>query len=178
MKLRQALLRIARLLGVGAICVALVACNYYGAPVTGRVLQVANFGAPADQWQFAPIADAEILVLWRGYQSSLVHGGSLCFKKEYVRSDAQGNFRVNGWKMQRTVGGVSDILPITYVYAPGFVELSSNDGKNEIFLRNRDEPVNHVLRAADTVPDPEARSNRFVNSIPCPTTRLARGESH
>jgi hypothetical protein len=158
-----------------ALCCLLASCgDYHGPPAYGKVLAVTNFEEPTDQWKFAPIQGAEDLVLWYGYKPGFAHGKSMCLKKLYAKSDADGWFRVGGWTMPKVVGGIEDIRPVTYAYVSGLVELRYQERWHPIWTRESpDDPEVHVFRRVEDPSNPDDRSNAFVNARFCPSEEFA-----
>ena len=76
--------------------------------------------------------------------------------------------------MQKVIGGVEDIQPVTYVYVPGFSEIHSPNRWHPIMKRESpSDPQVHVLQRVDGPLNPSGRENAFINASSCPSEEFA-----
>ncbi len=147
---------------------SVTACNYHGKRESGLLLEVTNFEAPKEQWNLVPLPGVEVLILWSGYQSNLVHGRSVCLKKSFVRSGPDGTYATEEWTVpkSRRTRGVEDIQADTSVFSPGFIEVSSALPSKRLAALGSN--VRIFRRTTDPAHDGD-RDQKFINARYCPT---------
>jgi hypothetical protein len=110
------------LVASGMCAFALNACGLSGGPVSGQVI---------DETTGKPLADAIVLVHWRGSWTKIVgESSSGCYHVETARTDAQGKYQIAAWARAWTPSDLrfsSDEQ--TYdVYKAGYTRAVSHHG--------------------------------------------------
>lgn len=65
---------------------------------SGRIGVVVNPEEPQAQWRFAPAADQEVLIIWKGHRALVSQRtAGFCAGTRIVRTDRDGRFASYGW---------------------------------------------------------------------------------
>jgi hypothetical protein len=160
-----------------ALCCLLASCGYSCRDTRGTVLEVTNFEAPPEQWKFRPIQGAEIAVYWEGYKPLYSHGGrNYCLAIVQTTSDSDGHFDVEGRRVPRAVGGITQITSVSLAFVPGFVELRPHEHKSSVWGdQSAALPVVHVFRRGEDPRDPDVRAAALSAVKFCPSEEFSRG---
>jgi hypothetical protein len=142
------------------------------------VLEVTNFEAPSEQWKFRPIQGAEVAVYWEGYQPIYSHGGrNYCLAIVHTTSDSDGGFDVEGRRVPRAVGGITQITSVSLAFVPGFVELRPHEHKSSVWGdQSAKLPVVHVFRRGKGDDDQDVRADVFAVDKSCPSEEFRQAD--
>jgi hypothetical protein len=153
-------------------------CGHRGGPATGIVYEVVNPDSPPPGWKYIPSENAEILVIWNGFnegEKSNWHGGSHCIKGIYISTTKDGTFTVPGWGKSIFF---QTIDPLTYPYKQGFTDITNYGRPNaaalppEVFSKpdsdRRSVAVRnfHILKPDANAPP---REQSLMKGKDCPT---------
>lgn len=156
---------ILKLLTLAGALLTLYSCGFRGTEMKGAVEEVVNFHAPPDQWKYVPIANAEVLVLWRGQRANNpFYGSSVCLRAIYTKSGPDGRFTVPGWWRAPRSELIVDVMPVSYAFVPGFQEVGPQTQTNPIWMPG---PGLHVMRRSEPGELPRLRENAFMNAQSC-----------
>jgi hypothetical protein len=137
------------------VTVPLYACGTSGEAISGRVLEDSSK---------KPIPGAIVVVNWSGIVAVIGHAHQVCVHTESAITDADGNYKINGWNKPSTVGPVSDLEPNVSSYRLGYVwpHVPSQE-KNIDFLSpfngTREERLQFLLRVSSGTSCPGAKSS-------------------
>jgi hypothetical protein len=86
--------------------------------VAGKIL---NPQDPPDQWRFAPLANATVVVVWHGnVLDNPVHASSRCVRGVEVITDRDGNYSVPGIWVSPSWPMVIHVHPFAYLHERGY----------------------------------------------------------
>ncbi len=149
---------------------SLSSCGFHGPEMKGIVEEVVNFDAPPAQWKYVPIANAEVMVLWRGQSATPVHSSSVCLRAIYTRSGPDGRFTVPGWWRMPRGAPVLDVHPVSYAFVPGFQQVYAQIETGREWMPGSGV---HVMRRPKPGELPTLREDVFSGAQWCPADRDA-----
>jgi hypothetical protein len=108
------------LVASGMCAFALNACGLSGGPVSGQVI---------DETTGKPLADAIVVVHWRGSWTKIVgESNSGCYHVETARTDAQGKYQIPAW---------------TRAWTPSDLRFSSDEQTYDVYKAGYTRAVSH-----------------------------------
>jgi len=159
------------------LCLALVAVlavtsllfylsGLYVRGVNGRIGMVENPAAPRESWRVVPAADVEVLVTWDAQPlDTFMYGRSRCVRAALTRTDAKGEFKVDGSWLPMTWPPLSSSFAASHAIKPGYYsgwdypEVARPDGYTSVLgpalvnpwtgLTLKDEDAGDLLRNGD-----------------------------
>jgi hypothetical protein len=116
------------LLGLLLLAVTLYVSSLHSRGVKGSVGKILNPEEPANQWRYAPLAGATVIVVWHGnVLDNPIDTNSICVRAVRAITDSGGNFSVPGIWVSPSWPMVVDIHPVPYVHEPGYTDYFNLD---------------------------------------------------
>jgi hypothetical protein len=107
----------------------------------GRAGEILSPDAPPSEWSYAPVANAEVLIIWKGTPlDGPVDVQSVCVRAAYARTDTNGNFSIDDWWLMPQWPLMFDVhamlpAPVAGFKYPGWHELNGPLGPSPFTLR-------------------------------------------
>jgi len=97
-----------------SLLLALTACASTGGYISGQVL---------DAETKVPIADAHVVIIWKGAEFAVVETKTVCVYADGTVTDVNGNFSFSPWVKPDGLFPISDIRNQILVYKQGYEEV-------------------------------------------------------